>query len=250
MYSGADPVAARAALTGAARRTLLAVSALHSDAVRNSAHGSQIHGAIEQMLAGFDAETRSAGLDPDVCRETKYALVALADDLALHSDWDHAETWGRYLLELAHFNTSFAGAEFFERLNKLRQRLAGVQDPALRAQLLGSLDVYLACLRMGFRGRLRGAAPAEAEQLMAGISSVLYPPGENGLKSGVWPEAYAGAGQGAIHRRGRWWWWPVPTAFAAMIALWFLFSVSQDKKVGKIVERVAQGRTAPQGEGR
>src|SRR5688572_29670317 len=152
-------------MTGAFRGFFLAIAAFRSESTRARLHPGQFHRTLEDLIAGAETTARATGLDWNLFLTAKYAAVALADDLALHSDWDHAEQWNRYLLELRHFNTSFAGQEFFERLQRLRQQLAGVQDPGLREQVVGTLEIYYTCLRLGFRGRYRSAPPGELDGL-------------------------------------------------------------------------------------
>lgn len=247
MYSAADPSAARAAMTSCARGFFLAIAAFHSETTRATLHPGHLHRTFEDLLAGAESEARASGLDHELFQHVKYALVALADDLALHTDWDHAEAWAGYLLELRHFDTSFAGQEFFDRLARLRQQLAGVQDPTLREQVLGALEVYYTALQLGFRGRLRGGSVAEAEGIVNGLYGVLWPAGEKGLRQRVWPEAYTQGGRSRILSRGRFWWWPIPAASLAAIALWFVFSWSQMGRVDDIVDRVSAYDAGPGG---
>ncbi len=242
MSSAVETGSSRATVTGAVRGFFLAIAAFHSEATRARLDPAQFHRTLEELLAGYEAEARSQGVDWDLFTQTKYALVALADDLALHSDWDHAQLWGRWLLELRHFNTSFAGAEFFDRLERLRQRLGGVQDPNLRQQILSVIEVYYTCLRLGFRGRYRSSQRGEVDGLMNALQALLWPPGDKGLRQRVWREAYTEAGQGRIVRRRRWWWWPIPASLAAALGLWFLFSWAQTRRVEDIVEKVADVR--------
>src|SRR5678815_5723831 len=182
-------------MTGCFRGFFLAIAAFHSESTRARLHPAQFHRTLEELLVGADTSARAAGLDWNLYTQAKYAVVALADDLGLHSDWDHAQQWSRFLLELRQFNTSFAGQEFFERLNRLRQQLAGVQDPALREQVLGALEVYCTCLRLG--------------------------PQDDGGRKRIWAEAYREAPKGRILSKGWFWWWPIPLASAAAVALWF-----------------------------
>lgn len=238
MSSVADASAARAALTGAFRPFFLAIAAFHSEATRSRLHPGQFHRTLEELLVGAETQARASGVDASLFREAKYAAVALADDLALHSDWDHAEQWNRYLLELRHFKTSFAGQEFFERLARVRQQLAGVQDPALREQVLGTLEVYYTCLRLGFRGRYRTAGQAELDAVANSVLSLLLPQGDKAARQRAWSDAYREAAKGRVHYRTLLWWWPIPASVAAAVALWFLLSAGQTRRVGDIVSEV------------
>lgn len=235
-YSAADPASGRAQMTGAFRGLFLAIAAFHSETTRARLHPGQFHRTIEDLIAGADAQARAAGIDPTLYQQAKYAAVALCDDLALHGDWDHAEQWNSHLLELRHFNTSFAGQEFFDRLARLRQQLGGVQDPALREQVLGALEVYATCLRLGFRGRCRNAQPGELDSVVSAATQILLPQGRS--QSRAWDEAYRDAPKGRILYRRLFWWWPIPTAAALAVGVWFLLSAGQARRVDEAVKRV------------
>jgi type IV/VI secretion system ImpK/VasF family protein len=235
-------------MTGAFRGFFLVIAAFHSESTRARLHPGQFHRTLEELLAGADATARSSGVDWNLFQQAKYAVVALADDLALHSDWDHAEQWNRYLLELRHFNTSFAGQEFFERVGRLRQQLAGVQDPTLREQVLGTLEVYYTCLRLGFRGRFRNAPPGELEGTANQILALIWPLGDKGAARRSWGEAYREAPKGKILYRRLVWWWPVPASLAAAVGLWFLLSARQTSRVDGIVKSVGKFEVASESE--
>jgi type IV/VI secretion system ImpK/VasF family protein len=229
---------ARAALTGCFRPLFLAVAAFHSESTRSRLHPGQFHRTLEELIAGADATALAAGLDQRMYQEAKYAAVALADDLALHTDWDHAREWTRYLLEKRHFNSSFAGQEFFDRLGRLRQTLAGVQDPVLREQVLGTLEVYATCLRLGFRGRYRGASQNELEAIGSGALALLQPPGDKGARHRAWSEAYGEAPKGRILSRSLLWWWPIPVVLLAAVALWYFTAIRLSREIDSFQSKV------------
>lgn len=243
MSSGADPSSGRAAVTNCFRGFFLAIAAFHSESTRARLHPGQFHRTLEELLVGADTTAQARGLDGNLYQQAKYAVIALADDLGLHSDWDGASQWNRYLLELRHFNTSFAGQEFFERLNRLRQTLAGVQDPALREQVLGTLEVYYTCLRLGFRGRYRSAQSGEVENAANAVLALILPAG-GASRSRTWGDAYREAPKGKLILRGMWWWWPIPLSFVAAAGVWFLLSAGQIGRVNKVVESTTRSDAA------
>jgi type VI secretion system protein ImpK len=245
LSSAADPANGRAALTSCFRGFFLAIAAFHSESTRAKLNPGQFHRTLEEMLIGADTTARASGLDPNLFAQAKYATVALADDLGLHSDWDHAGQWNRYLLELRHFNTSFAGQEFFDRLARLRQTLAGVQDPALREQVLGALEVYYTCLRLGFRGRYRNAQPGELDGVANSVFALLQPQGAGTPRHRAWADAYREAPKGKLILRRMWWWWPIPASIAAAIGMWFLLSAGQIGRVAKVVDGMGRADASP-----
>ena len=82
----------------------------------------------------------------------QYAFVALLDELLLFSEWPGSAAWEALPLEVRVFGTRVAG----ERLPDAMETLLAERNPAQR----DIANVLLACLMLGFRGRLRGAQGA------------------------------------------------------------------------------------------
>ena len=81
-----------------------------------------------------------------------YAVVALADEIALHKGGSIRDFWMQRPLQLHYFNENLAGEGFFHRLN------AVLSDPSRN----DILRVYYVCLLMGFQvgtSRVRGRPP-------------------------------------------------------------------------------------------
>ncbi|WKE64476.1 DotU/TssL family secretion system protein [Gallaecimonas kandeliae] len=78
----------------------------------------------------------------------QFAFVALVDESLLFSDWPGRACWGEAPLEARLFGSRSAG----ERLPDEIEKLLREQEPATRELA----NVYLLCLALGFRGRLRG----------------------------------------------------------------------------------------------
>ncbi|KML54616.1 type VI secretion system protein ImpK [Burkholderia cepacia] len=70
-----------------------------------------------------------------------FAVCAWTDETLLNSGWDDADCWTQQLLQKRHFDTSHAGVEFFERIDHLDGARGNV------------LEIYLFCVKLGFRGR-------------------------------------------------------------------------------------------------
>ena len=81
-------------------------------------------------------------------KKAQYVMVALADEIFLHTEWEGRKVWVSHLLETKIFGTHVAGELFFERLNRLLRD----RDPVYRD--LGA--VYLMALSLGFQGKFRG----------------------------------------------------------------------------------------------
>lgn len=96
-------------------------------------------GFIDQMIAN----ARQAGYEDIDVTDMAYAMVALADELALHKGGAIRDFWMQRPLQLHYFNENLAGEGFFNRLN------AVMSDPG-RVEIL---RVYYLCLLLGFQGQ-------------------------------------------------------------------------------------------------
>lgn len=100
----------------------------------------------------FESGQRHGFLDASEFDECRYAMVALADDRLLSTEWPGRQAWLREPLELRLFGTQKAGQEIFDRIEKLLSKdLGDGRELAV---------VYLLTLSMGFRGCLRDAPGA------------------------------------------------------------------------------------------
>ncbi|PRQ03605.1 hypothetical protein ENSA5_14080 [Enhygromyxa salina] len=95
-------------------------------------------GFIDQMIANG----RQVYEEVDVT-DMAYAVVALADELALHKGGAIRDFWMQRPLQLHYFNENLAGEGFFHRLN------AVMSDPG-RVEIL---RIYYVCLLLGFQGQ-------------------------------------------------------------------------------------------------
>ncbi|WP_165979422.1 DotU family type IV/VI secretion system protein [Paraburkholderia guartelaensis] len=111
---------------------------------------TQLQSATRKLARDAMAWTGAAG-EADIAA-AQYAYVALLDELLLFSAWNGASAWETYPLEARIFGTRAAG----ERIPAAIETLLAQRDPAQR----DLANVYLACLTLGFRGRLRGEAGA------------------------------------------------------------------------------------------
>jgi len=122
-----------------------------ADAQREAdALATQLQSATRKLARDAMAWTGAAG-EADVAA-AQYAYVALLDELLLFSAWTGASAWETYPLEARIFSTRAAG----ERIPAAIESLLARRDPSQR----DLANVYLACLTLGFRGRLRGEAGA------------------------------------------------------------------------------------------
>lgn len=81
-------------------------------------------------------------------KESQYVMVALADEIFLHMQWEGQLAWDSHLLEAKIFRTHAAGQVFFENLDHMLQE----RNPLTR----DLATVYLMALALGFRGKYYG----------------------------------------------------------------------------------------------
>lgn len=86
-------------------------------------------------------------------REAEFIMVALADEVFLHTDWKGRGYWQKNILESQMYETHSAGEIFFERLDDFLK----VRDPS-RADIA---MLYLLALGLGFKGKYRDNDPKD-----------------------------------------------------------------------------------------
>jgi type VI secretion system protein ImpK len=102
---------------------------------------------LHQRLRGFidaliERGPREGHQERDVM-DMAYALVALADEMAMSMSESVRRYWMGNLLQLRYFNENVAGEGFFTRMEALRR-------PPQRLEVL---EVYYLCLLFGFQGK-------------------------------------------------------------------------------------------------
>jgi type VI secretion system protein ImpK len=102
-----------------------------------------IHERLRGFVEGMRGRAREQGMSGRDADDMAYALVALADEVAMGKPDPLRGYWMGRPLQLALFNDAIAGEGFFTRLAELRR------DPR-RADVL---RVYYQCLLLGFQGK-------------------------------------------------------------------------------------------------
>ncbi len=117
----------------------------------------------------FDISERFAednGMPPNFYQSAKFPIVALVDEMLQTSDWSDKAAWSKNPLQRIYFDTTNAGAEFYEHMNVLNKF---GPDRDIR-------EVYALCLGLGFRGRyFRGEDRKHYEEIKAFNLSLLLP---------------------------------------------------------------------------
>jgi type IV/VI secretion system ImpK/VasF family protein len=116
---------------------------------------------IQDLDEIFTAMSRNVRNEPRLDAlydRVKYPLVVLADEILLHSNWEHAESWRRdHLLEEKMFGTNIGGNKFFTMASELKHEEVEVAS------------ILFTAISLGFRGSLR-----DRPEMLSEIRGKLY----------------------------------------------------------------------------
>lgn len=191
-----------------------AVEAIRLAAAMPGEAGGTDAAAVRQRcvaaLADFAAAAAHAGHEAEAVDDARFALVALIDERAMVAGSPLRQAWLDRPLQLALFDCTSAGEEFFRRLERWRRPRTPAEADVL--------EVFQACLALGFRGMLAGEAAEPgrrqlAEQAALEVLSRRELPDGSLSPAGLpaAPAAVAGAGTRRL--------WLVPLAAAAAVVL-------------------------------
>ena len=119
---------------------------------------------LEMLLAQFEHQAHSRDKRPEAVWEAKYAICALADEILLSADAPFRLEWEKAPLQLTFFGEHLAGEGFFRRLEAFRR------DPATSWEVL---EVYHACLLLGFQGKYRLEDPGRLDWLVSQVGQEI-----------------------------------------------------------------------------
>ncbi len=119
---------------------------------------------LKDLFNRFERNAKDAGLDNELVRHARFALVAFTDESILGSNWSGKSFWLANPLAMELFKTFNAGEEFFKYLDELRQRTH---------LNLEALEVYYLCLALGFKGKY-GPLPQGPDKLRALVEDVHH----------------------------------------------------------------------------
>lgn len=106
-------------------------------------------------LRRFETAGAAAGLSPEEIRVGRFALAATLDDVVRATPWGSRSSWLREGLSGAAERESGGAERFFDLLDTM------LGDPRLHVR---ELELFYACLSLGFEGRYRGR-PRGAHEL-------------------------------------------------------------------------------------
>lgn len=111
----------------------------------------------------FETTAIQAGLTADQIRIGRYALCATIDDVVLATPWGGQSVWATKSLVSTIHRETWGGERFFDLLEQM------VQEPR---RYLSELELFYACLSLGFEGRYRVTPRGYAE--LARLRDALY----------------------------------------------------------------------------
>lgn len=133
-------------------------------AAREFGEAAVLRQRLKDLFSRFERNAKDAGLDNDLIRHAKFALVAFTDESILSSNWSGKTSWLANPIAMELFKTFNAGEEFFKYLDELRQRTH---------LNLEALEVYYLCLALGFKGKY-GPLPQGPEKLRMLVEDVHH----------------------------------------------------------------------------
>lgn len=110
----------------------------------------------------FEKTLSTLGLSTEDNARARYAVLATIDDIVQNLPGGATSDWARQSLVVQSFGQAFGGDQFWNILDNMLAR------PAAYRELL---EVYLACLAVGFQGRFR-VSPDGAQQLQMRMSAI------------------------------------------------------------------------------
>jgi type VI secretion system protein ImpK len=108
---------------------------------QNTLSFPQVQIDVQRLLSESEDLGRQGEFSAEEYNEARFAICAWIDESILNSAWQGRMQWQKELLQRKYFQTTDAGEEFFERLNRLDQNQRGARE------------IYYLCLAMGFKGR-------------------------------------------------------------------------------------------------
>lgn len=161
---------------------------------------------MDRLLAEAVAALREHR--PGEVQDALFAACAFADEAILASNWPGRADWMKRPLQRERFATANAGEEFYVRLAALCDKASGVipagdeftyddgvaglmDDAGGRSCLREVLEVYAACLTLGFTGRYYDERGRETLGQITRASLKRLLAGSPALGEHIFPEAYA-----------------------------------------------------------
>lgn len=159
-------------------------------------------GDMDRLLGQAVADSRE--YRQEEVQDALFAVCAFADEAVLSSDWPGRGEWLKHSLQRLRFGTANAGEEFYVRLATLCDKASESHDAAAGLSQSGFFDdsgrpsslrevleVYAACLTLGFTGRYYGDTGRDRLAAITRESLDRLLVHSPSLGDHLFPEAYA-----------------------------------------------------------
>lgn len=154
------PMRVRNLLTAAAARLLALAAAVQAD--RQVADVPALRTRAGEEAKAFEKQLSAMGLSGEDNARARYAVLATVDDVVQNLPGGTQSDWARLSLVVQSFGQAFGGDQFFTILDTMLQRPAANLD---------MLELYHACLAVGFLGRAR-VEPDGRQQIESRMSAI------------------------------------------------------------------------------
>ncbi len=163
------PMRVRNPLTAVAARLLALAAAVQSD--RQVTDVPALRARAGEEAKAFEKQLNAMGLSGEDNARARYAVLATVDDVVQNLPGGAQSDWARSSLVVQSFDQAFGGRQFFTILDTMLQRPAANLD---------MLELYHACLAVGFMGQAR-IEPDGRQQIEARMTAIY------GALSGIRP---------------------------------------------------------------
>ncbi|MEI6486836.1 MAG: type IVB secretion system protein IcmH/DotU [Sphingomonadales bacterium] len=154
------PMRVRNLLTAAAARLLALAAAVQAD--RQVSDVASLRTRAGEEAKAFEKQLTAMGLTAEDNARARYAVLATVDDVVQNLPGGAQSDWARTSLVVQSFGQAFGGDQFFTILDTMLQRPAANLD---------MLELYHACLAVGFQGRAR-VAPDGRQQIESRMGAI------------------------------------------------------------------------------
>jgi type VI secretion system protein ImpK len=155
------PMRARNPVMPVAARLLTLAAAVQAE--RQVADPQALLRTATAEAKAFEKSLNELGLSAEDNARARYAVLATLDDIVQNLPGGATSDWARQSLVVQSFGQAFGGDQFWTILDNMLARPAAYRD---------LLELYQACLAVGFQGRYRTLPDAQA-QLTARMNQIF-----------------------------------------------------------------------------
>jgi type VI secretion system protein ImpK len=188
-----------------------------------------LHRRFRAFVDALFQKAQQAGFTREDVDDIAYAVVALADEVALSKTEELRQFWVSRPLQMQYFKENVAGEAFFTRLETLRKNPRRVEV----------LRVYYLALLFGFQGRYRvRGGEIELMNLVEDLERDVAR-GRSGDLETLSPEGEAPDRTRSSGGRGGLLLWVAVGAAAALVLVWGGLALWVGSSAGSVVSRIA-----------